>query len=222
MPGSRLTLPDRERIAEGLSEGLGYAEIARRLARPTSTITREVARNGGPNGYRPAPAHAATRDRARRLAPPPPEAAVGDFESRFATMMAATGLSRMPARVLACLLTSEHGRLSAGDLVRRLRVSPASVSKAVAYLERLELIRRTRDTEGRREHYVVDDDVWYRACTREVEVCTTWACAAREGAAVFDGTPAGARLAAMGSYFDHVGRDLARAAEHWRKVFTEA
>lgn len=222
MPGSRLTLTDRESIAEGLAAGLGYAEIARRLARPTSTVTREIARNGGPSGYRPAAADVATRNRARRLDPPAPGPgdAIGAFEDRFAAMMVATGLSRMPARVLACLLASEDGGLSAAELVRRLRVSPASVSKAVAYLERLELVRRDRAAAGRRERYVVDDDAWYRASTREVEVCTTWANAAREGADLLDGTPAGARLDAMGRYFDHVGRDLARAAEHWREVFT--
>ncbi|MBO1416423.1 helix-turn-helix domain-containing protein, partial [Streptomyces sp. FH025] len=48
MPGGRLTQQDRRRIATGLAEGLGYGEIARGLGRPTSTVTREIARNGGP------------------------------------------------------------------------------------------------------------------------------------------------------------------------------
>jgi len=43
---------DREQIAAGLSEGLSLAEIARRLDRPTSTVSREVQRNGGHAGYR--------------------------------------------------------------------------------------------------------------------------------------------------------------------------
>ncbi|MEV4086954.1 helix-turn-helix domain-containing protein, partial [Nonomuraea fuscirosea] len=51
MPGGRLTHDDRRRIASWLAEGLGYAEIARRLGRPTSTISREVARNRAPGGY---------------------------------------------------------------------------------------------------------------------------------------------------------------------------
>ncbi|MEU6381153.1 helix-turn-helix domain-containing protein, partial [Streptomyces sp. NPDC046909] len=37
MPGGRLTQQDRQQIALGLSDGLAYAEIARRLDRPTST-----------------------------------------------------------------------------------------------------------------------------------------------------------------------------------------
>ncbi|PLW74614.1 MarR family transcriptional regulator, partial [Streptomyces sp. DJ] len=60
MPGGRLTQQERRRIAAGLAEGLPYAEIARRLGRPTSTVSREVGRNGGPGGYRPQQAHQET------------------------------------------------------------------------------------------------------------------------------------------------------------------
>src|SRR4051812_27585471 len=66
MPGGRLTQQERQQIALGLVDGDSYAEIARRLARPTSTITREVMRNGGPTGYRAEIAHRATEHRAHR------------------------------------------------------------------------------------------------------------------------------------------------------------
>ncbi|MFF1799329.1 helix-turn-helix domain-containing protein, partial [Kitasatospora sp. NPDC058263] len=66
MPGGRLTQQERQQIALGLADGLPYAEIARRLDRPTSTITREVMRNGGPTGYRADLAQRATGHRARR------------------------------------------------------------------------------------------------------------------------------------------------------------
>ncbi|MBN6050808.1 helix-turn-helix domain-containing protein, partial [Nonomuraea sp. RK-328] len=69
MPGGRLTQPERRRIAAGLAEGLSYSEIARSLRRPTSTVTREIARNGGPSGYQPDRAHLATERRARRRKP---------------------------------------------------------------------------------------------------------------------------------------------------------
>ncbi|WP_328610888.1 helix-turn-helix domain-containing protein [Amycolatopsis sp. NBC_00345] len=215
MPGSRLTEDDRRAVAEGLAAGSTYAEIARGLGRPTSTVSREVLRNGGPDAYRAERAHVATRERGRRVPAGPPAAA--GFEEQFATMMVHTGLPRMPARVLAALLTRDEAGLPAADLVRHLGVSPASVSKAVAYLERLQLLTRAG---GRPERYFVDDDVWYRACRREVEVCETWAATAHLGAGLLGGTPAGKRLAEMAGYFDHVGADLARAAEHWRHVFT--
>lgn len=66
MPGGRLTQEARRHIASALAEGLGYAEIARQLERPTSTISREVARNGGPDAYRATQAHKATGGRAQR------------------------------------------------------------------------------------------------------------------------------------------------------------
>lgn len=66
MPGGRLTQQERQQIALGLADGLAYAEIARRLDRPTSTITREVMRNGGPTAYRAEMAHRATERRAHR------------------------------------------------------------------------------------------------------------------------------------------------------------
>ncbi|SPL99379.1 unnamed protein product [[Actinomadura] parvosata subsp. kistnae] len=61
-----MTAEDRRHIAEGLAAGLTYAEIARRLGRSRSTVTREIARNGGPHGYRAARAQHATSWRARR------------------------------------------------------------------------------------------------------------------------------------------------------------
>ncbi|MEV4081670.1 helix-turn-helix domain-containing protein, partial [Nonomuraea fuscirosea] len=71
MPGGHLTYEDRRGIADGLAEGLPYAEIARRLGRPRSTIGREIARNGGPHGYHAARAQQATTWRARRRPTPP-------------------------------------------------------------------------------------------------------------------------------------------------------
>jgi hypothetical protein len=45
-----LTQQERRRIALGLADDLAYTEIARRLDRPTSTITREVMRRRQRNG----------------------------------------------------------------------------------------------------------------------------------------------------------------------------
>src|SRR5690242_10848896 len=100
MPGGRLTQQERQQIALGVADGLAYAEIARRLGRPTSTITREVMRNGGPTAYRADLAHRATERRAhrRRQAAPrgsqvPPQAhgrdpeAVREYEETFTTLL---------------------------------------------------------------------------------------------------------------------------------------
>jgi DNA-binding IclR family transcriptional regulator len=222
MPGGRLTHQDRQHIASALAEGFGYAEIARRLGRPTSTISREVARNRGPDGYRADLAHEATGWRARRRRPAPvpePPAALGaygrdpeavrGFVEGFATLMAQTGLSRMASRVLVGLFTADAGALTAADLVQQLRVSPASISKAVGYLEALELVRRERDLRGRRERYVVDDDVWLRSWRASARKNASWAEAARRGSEILGAaTPAGARLAETSRFFAQLAADM--------------
>jgi len=47
-----LTLAEREGISRGIAAGLSIREIARRLQRPASTVSREVARHGGRMVYR--------------------------------------------------------------------------------------------------------------------------------------------------------------------------
>ncbi|WP_425546874.1 helix-turn-helix domain-containing protein [Actinosynnema pretiosum] len=227
MPGGRLTTQERQQIALGLADDLPYAEIARRLDRPTSTITREVMRNGGPVAYRADLAHRATEQRAhrrRQAAPRGPQAhgqdarAVDEFEESLAALFVRQGLPRMTAGVLACLYTTDTGSVTAADLVRRLRVSPASVSKSVAFLEGQGLIRRERD-EGRRERYVVDPDVWYQSMISSARSSADMAVAFRSGAAVLSpGAPAAVRLENMARYVDFVAESLATAAEQARAL----
>ncbi|MED7924396.1 MarR family transcriptional regulator [Nonomuraea sp. LP-02] len=114
----------------------------------------------------------------------------------------------MPARVFVCLLTAGTGSLTSAELVRRLQVSPASVSKAVGYLETTGLIRRAKDT-GRRERYVVDDDIWLRALVADTGAHAEVAAAARSGIEIFGpGTPAAARLERMARFFAWIGEQL--------------
>lgn len=56
-----LMLSDREEISRGLAEGLQYKEIARRLGRDPSVVSREVARHGGRAVYRATAADDAAR-----------------------------------------------------------------------------------------------------------------------------------------------------------------
>jgi transposase, IS30 family len=64
-PG-RLTLADREEITLGLHAGDSFTAIAARLGKAVSTVSREVAANGGREGYRAWRAHQRARQRARR------------------------------------------------------------------------------------------------------------------------------------------------------------
>lgn len=120
----------------------------------------------------------------------------------FAALLVETGFPRMTSRVFVSLLTSDSGSLTAADLVRQLRVSPASVSKSVGYLERMDLIDRTPDTGGRRERYAIVDDVWLRAWRTDTGAHARVAAAAQRGTEIFGpGTPTGARLGKMGRFF---------------------
>ena len=47
-----LTLADREEISRGVAESLEYKDIAARIGRDPSIVSREVARHGGRAGYR--------------------------------------------------------------------------------------------------------------------------------------------------------------------------
>ena len=64
-----LTLDDREQILVGIGRGESLSAIARQLGRAASTITREVANNGGRTEYSAWRAHRRARDQAGRPKP---------------------------------------------------------------------------------------------------------------------------------------------------------
>ncbi|SEG98079.1 MarR family protein [Nonomuraea solani] len=230
MPGGRLTGQDRERIAAWLAEGLGYAEIGRRLGRPASTIMREVTRNGGPDGYGADQAQEATRHRARRHkqaqppAPPLPDSghgrdprAVQDFTQSFTDLLIQQGLPRMEARVLACLYVTDSGALTAADLVQRLRVSPASISHAVTFLEQQGMLRRERVPGARRERYVMDDGIWVQTILAAQQMNDVLAAASRRGAEILGATtPAGARFESSAELLGLLSKAFQQVMDQWQ------
>ncbi|GIH97401.1 helix-turn-helix domain-containing protein [Planobispora siamensis] len=231
MPGGRLTDEDRRHIAAGLAEGLGYAEIGRRLGRPASTVMREVTRNGGPDGYGAERAQEATKHRARRhrqARPPAPPAsdgahgrdpqAVREFTESFTDLLIRQGLPRMEARVLTCLYITDSGTLTAADLVQRLRVSPASISHAVAFLEQQGMLRRERPPGARRERYVLDDEIWLRSILASLQMNEALEAASRRGAEILGvTTPAGARFESSAELILLMSEAFRQVIEQWRQ-----
>ena len=63
---SALTLIEREEISRGVVAGKSMRAIAARLGRAPSTISREIRRNDGPQGYRASQAEGAAWDRGCR------------------------------------------------------------------------------------------------------------------------------------------------------------
>ncbi len=231
MPGGRLTQPERQQIALGLADGLAYAEIARRLDRPTSTITREVMRNGGPTAYRAETAHRATERRAHRRKQPAPKGtealpqahgrdpeAMRAYEETFTAVLAGSGMPTMMSRVMACLTLTDAGSLTAAELVERLQVSPASISKSIAFLESQGFVRRERD-DRRRDRYVVDDDIWYQSMIASARSTAQIVEIARQGVGVLGPeTPAAVRMENVARFLDFVSESILRAAEQAREV----
>lgn len=64
-----LSLQEREEVSRGLAAGWSMRRIAAGLDRPPSTVSREVARNGGRDAYRAHDADAAAYERAQRPKP---------------------------------------------------------------------------------------------------------------------------------------------------------
>jgi len=66
---ARMSLAEREEISRGLAAGLSMRQVAAGLGRAPSTVSREVAANGGRHRYRACDAEASARRRARRPRP---------------------------------------------------------------------------------------------------------------------------------------------------------
>ena len=69
MTYKRMTEADRRHIHRWRQEGDGQRELARRLGRAASSISRELSRNTGGRGYRPKQAHEQAQRRDLRPGP---------------------------------------------------------------------------------------------------------------------------------------------------------
>jgi len=86
VPGpGRLTLADREESTLGLHAGESFTVVAARLGKAVSTVSREVAANGGRGAYRAWRAHQRAREQARR--PKTPKLACPQLASQVATWL---------------------------------------------------------------------------------------------------------------------------------------
>jgi DNA-binding transcriptional regulator GbsR (MarR family) len=141
------------------------------------------------------------------------------MEDGAVTMAVRMGLPKMMARVLICLFLTDDGRLTAAELARRLKVSPASVSTAVGYLTDQGMIRRERDPQRWRDIYVMDDDAWYRSMVHGSRQTLEAAEVTKKAAAAFGlDRPVGRRLLASGAFLERISLDTPASAERWRDL----
>lgn len=148
--------------------------------------------------------------------------AVSQFVERFAAQLVEAGMTRMPARVFAALLSSEHGVMSAAELGEQLKVSPAAVSGAIRYLAQVDMVRREREPGSRRERYRVEGNQWYETLTSRDSVLRRWQETLREGVEHFGiDTPQGRRINETYEFFNFVEHELAAMMERWAKYKAE-
>jgi transposase, IS30 family len=106
MTYNRVTQTERKLIYRWSRVGYGIREIARRLGRAASSISRELRRNRGKKGYRPKQAHWKAQERAKRSGPRRFTAAVRlEAEQRLRegwTPEIISGRARLEGRAWVC------------------------------------------------------------------------------------------------------------------------
>jgi DNA-binding transcriptional regulator GbsR (MarR family) len=145
-------------------------------------------------------------------------AAVSRFVERFAQLFVDAGMPRIASRIFVALIATDSGRLTAAELAEQLKASAGAISGGVRYLIHVNLVTREREPGSRRDHYRVDDDVWYKSITQRDQILVRWADGMREGAAILgEDTPAGARFAESVEFFDFMQKELAILLERWHE-----
>ena len=155
-----LTSAEREQISRGLAAGRGIRDIARELQRPASTISREVARNGGRTRYRAVDADARAWRRAER---PKPCRLALEHKLR-ARVAAKLKLDWSPEQIAGWLQREYPGdarmHISHETIYRTLYVQARGALKKelLAHLRRHHPLRRSRrySTAGQPRGQIID------------------------------------------------------------------
>lgn len=147
---------------------------------------------------------------------PAEDDAVLHFVEKFALMLTDAGMPRMPARALAALLVAHDGGMTAADLARTLRISPAAVSGAVRYLIQVGMAQRGRRPGERRDHYFIDDDTWYSSVGQRDQLYQALCDTLDEGVeAVGRDTVRGRRIAEIRDFFRFLAKEMPLLVERW-------
>ncbi|MFC8129762.1 GbsR/MarR family transcriptional regulator [Streptomyces sp. NPDC057302] len=142
---------------------------------------------------------------------------VSRFVEQFAAQLVDAGMTRMPARIFAALLTSDSGALTSAEIGKQLQVSPAAVSGAVRYLTQQHMVIREREPGSRRDIFRVHSNQWYEALASRDGVLKRWESALRDGVtSLGHDTPAGERLAETLAFFEFLQLEFAGVLERWR------
>ncbi|HEX7305237.1 GbsR/MarR family transcriptional regulator [Lentzea sp.] len=143
--------------------------------------------------------------------------AVSQFVERFGGILADVGVPRMPARILAALLTTDSGRLTAAEIADLLQISPAAVSGAVRYLTTVQIVSREREPGSRRDVFRMRDNVWYETTFRKDQMLVLIDEVLSEGVdSLGADTEAGARLDETREFFRFMHAEMGTLLDRWR------
>jgi DNA-binding transcriptional regulator GbsR (MarR family) len=157
-------------------------------------------------------------DRANQLRGRGDSSRVAQFVEDFAAAFVDSGIPRMPARVFACLIAAEGGRLTAAELSERLRASPAAISGAVRYLAHVKMVTRSREPGSRRDHYLVEHEVFYAAIADRDTLVGRWIDRIDDGiAAVGPGSEPAERLEEMRDFLRFLLSEMAGMLDRWER-----
>lgn len=140
------------------------------------------------------------------------------FVAEMGAALSSAGLPPLPSRVFSALMVDDDGRMTAAELAGSLGVSPAGVSGAVGYLERVGMIRREREPGSRRDLYVVDDDTWHDAMLRsDVSYAPMLQALARAIDDLAPDASARQRLVLTREFLTFVNGEMKGMAERWER-----
>lgn len=167
-----LSLAEREEISRGVVSGRSIRSIATVLGRSPSTVSRELRRNGGSNGYRANRADQAAWDRARR-----PKACKLARHRALARQVAAKLQRRWSPQQIAGWLKCIHpddmsGQVSHETIYRTLFIQARGALKQelLGYLRRTRAMRRSRHHNQKTDnHGRISDTVSIRERPAAVE-----------------------------------------------------
>ena len=149
-----LTLAEREEISRSVVAGHTMRSMAVSLGRAPSTISREIRRNGGRQGYRASEADQAAWDRARR----PKRCRLVENRALARIVAAKLQLEWSPEQIAGWLKRrfphDEHYRVSHETIYRSLFIQARGALKK----ELLDHLRRTRGMRRSRHHTQKTED----------------------------------------------------------------
>ncbi len=149
----------------------------------------------------------------------PTPAEISQFVERFAGVLANSGVPSMSARVMARMLVSPSGTMTAAELAEALQISQPAVSGAVRQLIQVSFITRERLPGSRKDHYRIRDDVFAAILERRNSALGEWESSVRGGAELFgEKTVVGERLTEAAEFFAFIREDLGQLIKTWRNT----